>query len=154
VGHIGLAAAIWSGRDLVQVEQEQVAAQFAARNATAAGRAGRTDVRLGRMQDVLGADELFPVVIADPPYLQTVEVGEWPDDPVGAIDGGVDGLDLVRVCVRLGAEHLAYGGHLVLQVGGPDQAMQVERELPPSLVLRGVRAFDTRRAVMHLSAAA
>ena len=152
-GHIGLAAAVLSGRDLVQVEQSEVAATHAARNADAAGYAGRVQVRTGPMQHALSDGEEFPVVVADPPYLPTHQVGDWPRDPVLAIDGGVDGLDLVRVCLRVAADHLCDGGHLVLQVAGPEQAGQIRRELPPGLVFRDLRVIDNRRAIMWLQRA-
>ena len=46
-GHIGLAAAVLAGRDLVQVEADEVAAGYAVRNAARAGWAARTQVRMG-----------------------------------------------------------------------------------------------------------
>jgi methylase of polypeptide subunit release factors len=150
-GQIGLVAALMSGRDLVQVERNPVAAGFAERNARAAGYADRTEVRAGPMQQMLGEQERFPVLIADPPYLPSVQVGEWAEDPVQAIDGGADGLDLVRICLAVAARHLSADGHLLLQVAGPDQARQVQRELPAGLVARDTRTVDARRAVLHLS---
>jgi methylase of polypeptide subunit release factors len=121
-GHIGLLAARLSGRALVAVDLNPVAGSLIEQNAVAAG--VEADVRVGDMTAVLGPDELFPVVVADPPWVRTDEVSGFPDDPVIAIDGGADGLRLVRSCVEVIAGRLVLGGSAVLQAG-PDQADEV-----------------------------
>lgn len=153
-GHIGLAAAVLAGRDLVQVEADPVAAEYARFNADRAGWAARTEVRDEPMQRALGPDERFGLIIADPPYLPTADVPLWPDDPVAAIDGGPDGLDLLRTCLDLAAAHLQPGGWLLLQVAGVAQAELVENHLdahgPEHLHPVDVRVVDAARAVMAL----
>jgi len=119
-GQIGLVAARLSGRALVQVDQDEVAASYARRNAERAGIP--SDVRVASMESALEPSERFPVVVADPPWLPTALVSTFPDDPVTAVDGGADGLGLVLVAARVGLEHLAPAGHLVLQVGNEEQA--------------------------------
>lgn len=147
-GHIGLAAAVLTGRDLVQVDVDPAAARLAVRNAATAGR--RTDVRVGSMEHALSAHERFPIILADPPYLPSAEISAWPDDPVRAIDGGPDGLRLVRMSLQVAARHLAAGGDVVLQVAGAAQAEQLADELPGGLAIREMRSADERRAVVHL----
>ena len=153
-GHIGLAAAVLAGCDLVQVEADPVAARYAATNAERAGWAQRVDVRTARLTEALREDEQFPLVIADPPYLPTVDVQRWPADPVRAIDGGADGLDVIRDCLEVGAAHLPPGGWLLLQVAGPAQADRVTRLVAdaPAPVLRrhSVRVTDDERAILLL----
>lgn len=150
-GHIGLAAAVLSDRDLVQVELDPVAAQFARTNAREAGRAERVQVREAPLQHALHPDERFAVMIADPPYLPTEQVATWPDDPPSAIDGGRDGLMITRDCLRVAAQHLVPGGHLLLQTAGPAQSDAVIA-LAAGLPLRSVevRVVDDARAVSHL----
>lgn len=150
-GHIGLAAAVLSGRDLVQVERDPVAAGFALRNAARAGHGGRTDVRVGPMRDALTGAEQFPLIVADPPYLPSAQIGAWPDDPVDAIDGGSDGLALVRECLHIAAQQLLPDGQLLLQLAGPRQAARAVAELPPGLIAGEVRAVDEHRAVLHVA---
>lgn len=155
-GQIGLAAAVRAGRDLVQIEADPVAAGFARHNAAAAGWSDRVDVRVGRLQDAVRAGESFPVVIADPPYLPTAEVGGWPQDPTAAIDGGWDGLDLIAACLTVSARHLAPGGSLLLQVAGPGQAEQVAALLADAhsdLRIRDQRVVDPARAIVLIGAA-
>lgn len=151
-GQIGLAAAVLADRDLCQVEADAVAAAYAAENAARAGWADRVDLRIARVDEALRDDERFPVVLADPPYLRTVDIAEWPDDPVRAIDGGADGLDVTRQVLAVAAAHLIGGGHLLLQVAGAAQAAAVA-ELPEcgrDFAAGDVRAVDERRAVLHL----
>src|SRR4051794_20079115 len=94
-GQIGLAAAVLANRDLVQVEADAVAAGYARANAVRAGWSGRVEVRTKRLEEALRPGEVFPLVLADPPYLPTADIGRWPEDPRTAIDGGRDGLTVV-----------------------------------------------------------
>jgi methylase of polypeptide subunit release factors len=119
VGHIGLLAVVTEPRPLVCVDASSAACAFLRENAAAAGVS--VDVREATMDQALGPDERFAVVIADPPWVPRTQVGRFPEDPVTAIDGGEDGLDLVRACLDVIARHLVAGGSAVLQVG-PDQA--------------------------------
>lgn len=147
-GHIGLAAAVLADRDLVQVEADPVAASFATLNAARAGRDGRTEIRVERLQSAIRPDERFPIVIADPPYLPSADVSRWPKDPVTAIDGGPDGLALIRDCLTVAASCLTRGGQLLLQVRGSEQADQLD--LPAGLRRRELRAVDAERAIVRL----
>ena len=121
-GHIGLLAVTLAPRSLVCVDADPAACAYLRRNAAGAGL--RVDVREGRMDEVLDADEEFAVIIADPPWVATHEIARFPEDPVRAIDGGADGLDLVRSCLEVIDRHLAVAGSAVLQTG-PDQAERV-----------------------------
>lgn len=153
-GQIGLAAAVLSGRDLVQVEADPVAAEYARSNAAAAGWGARVQVRNAPMQTAMTAGERFPIIVADPPYLPTADVQRWPADPVTAIDGGPDGLELTRVCLQVAAGHLTAGGSLLLQVAGEAQAEAVTELLGssprPELVAVQTRHHDPERAVVLL----
>lgn len=153
VGHIGLAAAILAGRDLVQVELDPVAAAYAVANAERAGWGDRVQVRVRRLLGAAGPDERFALVIADPPYLRTGDVGRFPEDPRLAVDGGADGLDVVRDCLDVAAGHLVGDGGLVLQVAGPGQADEVEVLAGAgrwALVPAGRRVVDDDRAILLL----
>lgn len=151
-GHIGLAAAALTDRDLIQVEADPVAAEFALANAARAGRADRVEIRVGRMEHALRPGEQFPIVIADPPYLRRADVGRWPADPVAAIDGGLDGLDVIRTCLQVGVRHLAPQGRMLLQVAGPSQAETVTglAESHTALEAAGLRVIDDERAILLL----
>jgi methylase of polypeptide subunit release factors len=140
-GHIGLLAVHLAPRSLVCVDADPVACEYLRRNVLAAG--VRVDVREGPMQSVLEPDERFAVVIADPPWVPRAEVTRFPEDPVTAIDGGPDGLDLVRACLTVIERHLVTDGSAVLQLG-PDQVASVVRLVAAYDELRVVeiRAFE------------
>lgn len=122
-GHIGLLAVAANGRQLVCVDASSVACDYARANALANRMADRVEVREGRLEEALAPDERFPVVIADPPWVPRDETSRYPEDPLTAIDGGDDGLDVARACLAAVDAHLAPGGSAVLQVG---TAAQVE----------------------------
>jgi len=151
-GHIGLAAAVLADRDLVQVEADPVAARFALSNAEHAGRADRVQVREALIETALEPDERFGLIVADPPYLLSDDVARWPEDPQVAIDGGTDGLDVIKQCLAVASEHLTTDGLLLLQVAGPAQDARVRDLLAAipaaSLAHRDTRVVDDERAIM------
>ncbi|MGZ5418450.1 MAG: methyltransferase [Nocardioides sp.] len=153
-GQIGLAAALLSGRSAVLVDASAPACAFARSNAEAAGLADRVDVRHAPMTEALAVGERFPLVLADPPYIPSGQTGVFPDDPLTAIDGGADGLDLARLCLEVGAQHLDVGGHLLIQLRDAVQAERLVAE-PGAVAGRLLSAVETRcyeghGAVVHL----
>ena len=153
-GHIGLAAAVLSGARLVQVDHDPVACRWAGINAGANNLASRVEQRCGRADEVLGEAERFGVVIADPPYVPSAEVHLYPEDPIGAIDGGPDGLDSVRSFLTGIAGHVDRGGSVVLQLRGLAQVEQLEAWLrdpsAPSLEVTESRPYGDTRALVRL----
>ena len=128
-GQIGLLAIVDNDRRLVAVDADPVACDFARHNAAEAGLIDRVQVRNAALEEAVGDDERFPVIIADPPWVPSDRTGEHPDDPPFAIDGGPDGLALARRCVRVAARHLTPGGALLLQLASPVQAAELEHVL-------------------------
>ena len=144
-GQIGLLAVLASDRTLVCVDAEPAACAYAEDNAAAAGIGHRVEVRLGRLDEVLRPDERFPVIIADPPWVRREETRRFPEDPLLAIDGGFDGLDVARACLAVIAAHLVPGGSALLQVGSVTQAEVLRDELPASvagLTMRELRQLE------------
>ncbi|CUR62381.1 Methyltransferase small [metagenome] len=127
-GHIGLLAVLLSARPLVCVDASSVACDYARANAAAAGIADRVEVREGRLEEAVRDDEGFPVVIADPPWVPAAETGQFPEDPLTAIDGGGDGLDVARAVLAVIDRHLAPGGSAVLQLGTTAQVDVLKSE--------------------------
>lgn len=121
-GHIGLLAVAGNDRRLVCVDANPVACDYARSNAAAAGLADRVEVREGRLESAVDDDERFSVVIADPPWVPHSRTTDFPEDPLSAIDGGDDGLDVARACLAVVAAHLAPGGAAILQLGTTVQA--------------------------------
>jgi release factor glutamine methyltransferase len=141
-GHIGLLAVALQPRPLVCVDVNPAARDHIVANAASAGLTELVDVRTARLEEALADEERFAVVIADPPWVPRADVGRFPGDPVLAIDGGADGLDLARACADIAAAHLAPGGSALLQLGTHEQAHDIARALPASLRVVEVRPFE------------
>lgn len=155
-GHIGLELVRRTGRRLVQVDASFEACRWARHNAAQNGLADCVSVRNAPVTRALTRRETFQLILADPPYVPSAEVNRYPDDPRVAIDGGTDGLDLVRQTLELAHRHAAWGAPLVLQVRGPRQALAVRNLLRASpelpLGIEQIRAFGVDRALVLLRA--
>jgi ribosomal protein L3 glutamine methyltransferase len=73
---------------------------------------------------------LYDVVLSNPPYVPTRELRglapEFKQEPRLALDGGADGLAIIRKLLRQACDRLAPGGVVLLEVGGLRAAMQQE----------------------------
>lgn len=123
-GQIGLLTLALRPRPAVLVDKDPVACTFACDNAAAADITD-VEVRCADVSEALQDGELFALALVDPPYLRSDQVAQFPDDPVGAVDGGPDGLDLVRSCLTALDTHLLPGGAALLQLAGVEQAEEV-----------------------------
>lgn len=101
-------------------------------DARAAGCARRNGVpsAVADVADALRAENGLDVVTAVPPYVPTGEIRLLPGDvrryePRVALDGGKDGLDLVRRVIVAGGRLLGRGGHLLIEVGGDQDEVLV-----------------------------
>jgi len=82
---------------------------------------------VGDLAAPIGGDGTFDVVTAVAPYVPTSSLGLLPADvqryePRLALDGGVDGLALVRRVADAAARLLRPGGWLLTEVGGDQDA--------------------------------
>ncbi|MGH3353063.1 MAG: RsmD family RNA methyltransferase [Nocardioides sp.] len=154
-GHIGLLALETGSRDGVLVDIDPVACQFARANAEAAGLAERVEIRHSPIGSCLSDREMFAVVVADPPWVPDTQTDRFPGDPLTAIDGGTDGLDLARECLRTIDACLHPNGAAVLQLGSVAQASLLgewmgEQRDPLDLMVDEVRVFGDRGVLLLL----
>jgi methylase of polypeptide subunit release factors len=150
-GHIGQATAAWTGRHLVQIDDDPSCCSWASRNARRNALA--TSVVCADVDVAPVAPASCALVLADPPYVPARETARYPDDPRHAIDGGADGLDGVRACLPTAERVLRSGGVLLLQVRGPRQATLVSafaRAAHPGLWTVDVVVVSSQRAVVEL----
>ncbi|MER6940231.1 class I SAM-dependent methyltransferase [Nocardioides sp. NPDC127514] len=153
-GQIGLLAAALTGRGLVCVDADPVACAFARANAERAGLADVVEVREGGMEETQDPDERYWLVIADPPWVPTAQVGRYPEDPRTAIDGGADGMLVAERCLTTTARHLSPGGAAVLQLGTPGQADRLlEMVEGTDLRIEEVRDSPGEGVLVHLARA-
>jgi release factor glutamine methyltransferase len=94
----------------------------------------------------------FDLIVSNPPYIRSadiaglsIEVRDY--DPLGALDGGADGLDAYRALIPQAARLLAPGGALVVEAG-QGQSGEIQEligaagltcEQPPRADLAGIR---------------
>ena len=142
-GQIGLLAVAETERRLVCVDADPVACAYARRNAEAAGLADRVDVREGPIAGMVRDDERFAAVIADPPWVRRADTGRHPEDPLLAIDGGEDGMEVAWACLDTARRHLVTRGTLLLQLGSLEQADAVRDRLQDDhLTVTEVRSHE------------
>ncbi len=104
----------------IGVDISPAAAALAARNAAALKISDRAAFFAGSWADAL--DQQFDLVLSNPPYIPATEILTlMPEvqkfEPVGALDGGVDGLDAYRKIVGNLPRLLAPGGRAILELG-------------------------------------
>ena len=128
-GAIGLALAdVLGGVELYAVDIDPAAVRCARRNVgPVAGHVFEGDLLAPLPGSLRGRVD---VMVACPPYVPTHAIASMPPEardhePRVALDGGADGLDLVRRIAGAAAEWLAPGGRLVVEAGEP-QTMAVE----------------------------
>jgi methylase of polypeptide subunit release factors len=158
VGHIGLLTVRATGRRGVLVDDDPIACRFAHRNARRAGVADLVTVIEHHLDGgpIPGVPTGAPLVLADPPYLPSAKIEQFPEDPPQAIDGGDDdGLGAVRAVLGSAVAHVMVGGVVLLQVGGAAQAGAVAGRLVTAWAGMGlepaeVAEFGEDRAVVAL----
>jgi release factor glutamine methyltransferase len=120
-------------------------AALAWENVLRTGVAHHLRVLLGDLFAAVPEGERFDLVTANPPYIPSAEIATLDADvrdyePRRALDGGPDGLDLVRRIVATAPDYLTPGGVLALEIGH-DQAERTEALLRE----RGFRELQRRR---------
>jgi release factor glutamine methyltransferase len=118
-GAVGAALAVVLGRiELHAVDLDPAAVRCARRNAAAAG----GQVYEGDLYEPLPAAlrGRVDILVANAPYVPTREVPLLPaeardHEPLLALDGGADGLDILRRVAAEAPRWLAPGGHLLIE---------------------------------------
>ncbi|WP_025322703.1 peptide chain release factor N(5)-glutamine methyltransferase [Deferrisoma camini] len=115
----------WTG---VGVDASAEALEVARENAGSLGVADRLELRQGDLFGPVGG-ERFDRIVSNPPYVPTAELETLEPEvnrfePRGALDGGPDGLAVIRRIAAAAAGFLAPGGRLVLEFGrGQERAV-------------------------------
>jgi len=106
--------------DLADLSAE--ACGLATENSVRLELAGRTRVHQGDLFDPLPTEQRWDAIVANPPYVESgslsgLEIEVRDHDPRLALDGGPDGLDLIRRLAREAGGRLRGGGLLALEIG-------------------------------------
>lgn len=72
-------------------------------------------------------DRIFDLIVSNPPYIAAdhpfLQQGDLPAEPQIALTPGESGLEAIQVVIGQAREHLAVGGHMILEHGYDQQAM-------------------------------
>lgn len=128
-GAIALSLAREAGIRVLATDSSSAALAVAARNAERLGLAGLVDLGQADLLDGVVSGSLR-MVISNPPYISRRDLAALAPDvrdfePLGALAGGEDGLDVFRRLVPEAARTLGPGGTLLVEVGDT-QAAAVE----------------------------
>lgn len=126
-GCVGIAIAKNApAAQVTAVELHEPALAAARENVERNGVQGRVMVLQGDLYAPIPSGERFELIVSNPPYVAQSEISELPRDvrdhePHSALDGGPDGLDVIRKIVEDAPAWLAPGGRLLLEFS-PEQA--------------------------------
>ncbi len=117
-GVLAVTLALERGARVVATDLSEDALAVARENARLLG--AQVDLRAGDLWETVAAEERFDVVVSNPPYVPSGEIETLPPEvrrePRLAIDGGPDGLAVLRRIVSGATRHLRPGGTLVLEM--------------------------------------
>lgn len=138
---------------VVASDLSEAALAVARANARRLG-AGDIEWRRGDWLDALAGLPPFDLIVSNPPYVRSddphLERGDVRFEPRLALDGGADGLNVIRVLIAHAHRWLRAGGTLLLEHGA-DQAASVHA-LFRRHAWRGVRQLRDYAKLARLSA--
>lgn len=110
------------GAHFIATDISAEALAIARENAAQLNLAQRVDFRQGASLDPVLDEPPFDVIISNPPYIPTADIpalepGVRDYEPRLALDGGPDGLDIVRAIIAKAEQHLTPRGSLLLEIG-------------------------------------
>lgn len=105
----------------VAIDLSEEALALARVNGEKHGLLSRVDFRPGNLFEPLKPDERFDLIVSNPPYIPSDDIpGLQPEvrfDPVLALNGGADGLEMIRKLAAGAGIFLKEGGWLVMEIG-------------------------------------
>jgi release factor glutamine methyltransferase len=144
-GCLAVALARWlPGAHIVATDVSDAALRVARRNAARHEVGDRVLVLQGDL--LQSADGLFDAIVSNPPYVPAGDLASLQPEirefePAGALEGGLDGLDVIRRLVPEAATRLVPGGWLMFEFGfGQSEGVRAIMAGEPRLALVDLRA--------------
>jgi release factor glutamine methyltransferase len=144
-GAIALSLARETDALIVATDVSGEALQVAQDNARRLELADRIDFRPGALFGPIARDDVFDVVVSNPPYVADgardglmPEVREW--EPAQALFAGPDGMSVIEALIGGAPQCLRAGGLFALEIGA-DQAAMVKQALERSESFRNIEIF-------------
>jgi release factor glutamine methyltransferase len=143
----------WNGSEVHAVDISEAALDLARTNARTLGMEERVQFHVGNLLSPFqmpGNPEVFQLVVANLPYIPTEDLASLPrevrHDPVSALDGGLDGADLIRELLNQARGMLQ--GCIALEIGHNQSAPLCEvlaaggyRDIRPETDYQGRNRF-------------
>jgi release factor glutamine methyltransferase len=151
-GAVGAAlAAALDGAELHAADIDPAAVRCARRNVAAAGGQVHAGDLFEALPDMLRGR--VGILAANVPYVPTAEVGLLPaearlHEPRAALDGGADGLDLLRRVAAEATRWLAEGGSLLVEVTERQEQAACQTTRRAGLVPRVARSAELGATVI------
>ncbi|APW63119.1 peptide chain release factor N(5)-glutamine methyltransferase [Paludisphaera borealis] len=113
--------------EFVAVDLSRDALDQARKNAARHDLTGRIEFLEGDLLAPVAGRPAFDVIVSNPPYIpsreiEALEAGVRDHEPLLALDGGPDGLAVVTRLIADAVPLLKSGGHLILEIGSPQEA--------------------------------
>jgi release factor glutamine methyltransferase len=113
---------------VIAIDQSAQALALASENASLHQATSQLRFAEGDLLSALVPEPAADLIVANLPYIPTAQIAglaaEVRRDPVAALDGGSDGLQLIRRLIRDAPPYLKPGGFLILEIGA-GQAVEV-----------------------------
>jgi ribosomal protein L3 glutamine methyltransferase len=124
-----LACDVFPHANVDAVDLSAAALEVAKINVAEHGLKQRINLLKGDLFAPIG-DAVYDIILSNPPYVRTQAAAELPaefaHEPRLALDGGIDGLDVVRRILAEAPAHLNPDGGLLCEVGRGAQLLQSE----------------------------
>lgn len=129
-------------------DKSAAAAEVARRNVERLGLGDRVHVEVGDLFEAVSRlvdAQPFDLIVANPPYIATDQIAQLDRsvrdyEPVEALDGGVDGLDMHRRILSEAPQRLVPGGRIFLEIAFDQGAAAME-------VIRGHGQFEEAKVL-------
>ena len=150
-GAVGAAlVAVLDRIELYAVDIDEVAVRCARRNVAAGGHVYEGDL-YGPLPGRLRGH--IDVLVVNAPYVPTEEIGLMPPEarthePRVALDGGADGLDVLRRVTAAAPQCLAPGGHLLVETSERQASQAVDALTRSGLIPRVTRSEELDATVV------
>ena len=147
-GCIGLSLLTHGGADRVMLmDISEGALNMARKNACLHGVADRCDFVLGDIMSDMPKKK-YKMIVSNPPYIPTQDIEGLPEEvkkePHLALDGGNDGLDLIRFLIGDGLDYLDENGVMLIEFGY-DQGDKMDTLLREKCDTGSIKSYEILR---------
>lgn len=142
---------------LVATDLSEKALEVASKNVERHALKERVELRQGSLFEPLPNQPPYDLIVSNPPYIPRAEIETLDEDvrrhePRLALDGGTDGMDVLRPLIAHGADYLLPGGWMLLEFT-PEQApalFEFAQAQPDWSLVQVVKDLSQRPRVLKL----